>query len=276
MKGLPQKSRPFDNLLTMKCIYLRTNLVNGKQYVGQTNDFKRREIEWKCLKANYSSGIIDRARKKYGLENWKVEILRECETQDELNKWEIYYIKELSTKKPNGYNLTDGGFGNSGHIVSEETKKKVSIALKGKYTGEKAFAYGVKRTEEQKQHLREIHLGKKHSEETKKKISEAHKGKRMSDEAKKKISETNKGREPWLKGKHLSYETKNKISKSLKGKKYPKSWKKVYQYTLDGKFVAAYDSPSLIKDKFRINHIFECCNGLRKTHKGYKWSYKPL
>lgn len=260
----------------MKCIYLRTNLVNGKQYVGQTVNFVNRERDWKCLKSNYSSGIIDRARKKYGLENWKVEILRECETQDELNEWEIYYIKELNTKKPNGYNLTDGGFGNSGRIVSEETKKKMSIALKGKYTGEKAFAYGVKRTEEQKQYLREIHLGKKHSEEAKKKMSEAQKGKRMSDEAKKKISEANKGREPWLKGKHHSEETKKKMSEAMKGKKHPKLWKKVYQYTLDGKFVAAYDSPSLIKDKFRREKIYECCSGKRKTHGGYKWSYKPL
>ena len=76
----------------MKCIYLRTNLVNGKQYVGQTNDFKQREYDWKCLKAIYANKYLSCARMKYGFDNFKVEILRECKTQKELNEWEKYYI----------------------------------------------------------------------------------------------------------------------------------------------------------------------------------------
>lgn len=115
----------------MKCIYLRTNLINGKQYVGQTNNFKNREYDWKCIKAIYANKHLSNARNKYGLENWKVEILKECETQDELNKWEKYYINELNTKTPNGYNLTDGGNGISGFKHSEETKKKMSESTKG-------------------------------------------------------------------------------------------------------------------------------------------------
>ena len=111
----------------MKCIYLRTNLDNGKQYVGQANDFKQRENEWNCLKKHYAGKLIDNARKKYGLDNWKVEIIRECETQDELNKWEIYYIKELNTKTPNGYNLTDGGETSSGYKLTDEHIEKLRI-----------------------------------------------------------------------------------------------------------------------------------------------------
>ena len=92
----------------MKCIYLRTNLINGKQYVGQTVNFEQREYEW--FHATFYAGqYINNARGKYGVDNFKVEILKECDTLDELNKWEMYYIKDLNTKYPNGYNLTCGG-----------------------------------------------------------------------------------------------------------------------------------------------------------------------
>ena len=48
----------------MKCVYLRTNLVNGKQYVGQTVNFKNREYDWKCLKAIYANKYLSNARAK--------------------------------------------------------------------------------------------------------------------------------------------------------------------------------------------------------------------
>ena len=53
----------------MKTIYLRTNLANGKQYVGQTKDLKRRERDWRKLKTNYSNKELNEDRIKYGLEN---------------------------------------------------------------------------------------------------------------------------------------------------------------------------------------------------------------
>lgn len=143
--------------MKIKCIYLRTNLVNGKQYVGQTNDFNRREKEWKKGKT-YSGGIIDNAREKYGVDSFSVQILKECKTQDELNYWEQHYIKILNTKNPYGYNLTDGGGGQSGHHRSEETKRKISEAHKGI-----RVSFGM--------------TGHHHSEESKKKMSDAKKGK---------------------------------------------------------------------------------------------------
>ena len=42
----------------MKTIYLRTNLINGKKYVGQTSDFKRRERDWRKLGTTYSIDIL--------------------------------------------------------------------------------------------------------------------------------------------------------------------------------------------------------------------------
>lgn len=138
----------------MKCIYLRTNIINGKQYVGQANDFEKREQDWMC-DSRYSGGVIDKARAKYGVENFKVEILRECKTKDELNYWEKYYISELNTKVPNGYNLTDGGEGAVGVIISEESRKKMSEVKKGCIPWNK----GIPASEEQKKRHSEIMKG---------------------------------------------------------------------------------------------------------------------
>lgn len=54
--------------------------------------------------------------------------------------------------------------------------------------------------------------------------------------------------------------------------------KKVYQYTLDGELVATYESASEAarQNGYNEGKISMCCNGKRKTHKGYKWSYEPL
>ena len=53
--------------------------------------------------------------------------------------------------------------------------------------------------------------------------------------------------------------------------------KKIYQYTLDGELVKIWSSSNECgRNGFKQGHIVECCNGKRKTHKGFKWSYKPL
>lgn len=95
-------------------VYLRTNLVNGKQYVGQSKDFQQRERDWKCLKAKYSSLLLQEEREKYGIDNFETKILNEVDTQEEAWKLEQKYIKELETRFPNGYNKAYGGKTNKG------------------------------------------------------------------------------------------------------------------------------------------------------------------
>ena len=68
-------------------------------------------------------------------------------------------------------------------------------------------------SEETKKKMREAHKGKKQSEETRKKLSEANKGKKLPEETRKKLSEANKG-------KHLSEEHKNKIGEASKGRRW--------------------------------------------------------
>lgn len=98
-------------------IYLITNKVNSKQYVGQTiRTIKDRyNAHLNKTKHNKYNQYLYTAMNKYGIENFSVEELESISCKDKqdlvlkLNEREIYYISTLCTKKPNGYNMTDGG-----------------------------------------------------------------------------------------------------------------------------------------------------------------------
>lgn len=85
-------------------IYLTTNFVNGKQYIGQhrSNGFDSRY---------YGSGtLFVKALDKYGKENFGRQILVECESEEELNSEERRLIAEYdAVKSSNFYNIADGG-----------------------------------------------------------------------------------------------------------------------------------------------------------------------
>lgn len=94
-------------------IYKITNLINNKVYIGLSIDIKER---WRAHRSRpfqsnckqYNSHLY-RAIRKYGLENFKFEIIEECNPEN-LEDREIYWIKYYQAKNPNfGYNLTDGG-----------------------------------------------------------------------------------------------------------------------------------------------------------------------
>ena len=115
-----------EDILEKSCvIYLLTNKFDLMQYVGQTNRKLRVRL---CAHKNNPSGYIGRAITKYGLENFKVEILEECETPEQLNEREIYWIAKLNTKAPNGYNLTEGGTGCTGYEVNYKTRYTRSLS----------------------------------------------------------------------------------------------------------------------------------------------------
>jgi len=103
-------------------IYKTTNELNKKMYVGQDTHNNQ----------NYfGSGIlIVRAIKKYGKENFKREIIDFAESIGELNEKERYWIKFYNCKFPDGYNLTDGGYGVIGYTFTEKDREKSSLAAK--------------------------------------------------------------------------------------------------------------------------------------------------
>lgn len=91
-------------------IYLITNDVNDKQYVGQTTQsLKRRWMEhiWNANKG--SDYAIHRAIRKYGVEHFHVKEIDVANSRSELNDKEKYWIAKLNTMCPKGYNLVDGG-----------------------------------------------------------------------------------------------------------------------------------------------------------------------
>ena len=87
-------------------IYALKDLTNAKIYIGQTT--RMLKIRLNAHKCNKKS-LIGRAIHAHGWENFTVEILEECATEAELNEREIFWIREMNTKFPNGYNKTKGG-----------------------------------------------------------------------------------------------------------------------------------------------------------------------
>lgn len=112
-------------------IYKITNLTNNKCYIGKTK--YESTIRWKDhINGYHPSSLIHKAIVKYGLDNFSFEILDYDISEENLDSLEQHYISLFSSKTPNGYNLTDGGDGGKGLVVSEETKLKQSILRRGK------------------------------------------------------------------------------------------------------------------------------------------------
>jgi group I intron endonuclease len=212
-------------------VYLITNRVNGKQYVGQTvQTLKQR---WDKHNVNDNCPAMAKAIKKYGRESFDIETLHTCETKEEMDFVEIFYISLLSTKPPYGYNLTDGGDGAAGFKMPDSAKEKLRILATGRVASEETRKKmsishkGQKRTEEARRNIslaklgNTSRLGRKHSEETKQKMSLAQKGK-----AKPWMVERNKTE--WMRAAASkpkppkTEEQRKKISTARSGKHYPK------------------------------------------------------
>lgn len=86
-------------------IYQVTNKLNGKIYVGQTT----RTLEERFAAHSKADSLLGRDIREFGEENFTKEVIEECETPDQLNEREIFWIAELDCKFPNGYNTMNGG-----------------------------------------------------------------------------------------------------------------------------------------------------------------------
>lgn len=159
-------------------------------------------------------------------EKSRVIILKKNLTEEEAFKHEIYMISVFGRKDLGTgilRNMTNGGEGSSGRILSEETKLKISNSKKGIPLPEKVRKKMIELKRNVSQETREklsvASKGRKHSEETIKKFKQSRGGKNhpnygkvLTEEIKTKISNSKKG-------KSLSEETKKKISDSLRKKK---------------------------------------------------------
>jgi group I intron endonuclease len=171
-------------------IYRWINKETGESYEGSAVNLSKRfgtyysQYRIKEVLSRSKSHILS-AIQKHGHSNFRLEILEHCDPIDLIMR-EQFYIDSI---KPE-YNILRIAGSSMGVLPSEETKMKISKALKGR-----------SHLEVTKQKMRESRIGKKHSEKTKKILSELNKGKTGS-----------------FKGQKHSEETKQKMSVSIGSK----------------------------------------------------------
>lgn len=204
-------------------IYKITNIINNKFYIGSSKDILHRFSEHKKHERNIH---LIRSFKKYGIDNFKFEILEYVEdfANDKFIFRKCLLIREqchINKLKPE-YNECKIAGSPLGYKHSQETKEKMKLAK------EKTTYIRLPMGEEQKEKLRIYHLGKKHSQETIEKIREknlgennAFYGKKHTKESREKMSLSHKdkhcGKDNAFYGKKHTEETKNKISIKMSG-----------------------------------------------------------
>lgn len=189
-------------------IYKIVSNIDGRVYVGQTINFKRRMGEFrKRQKYPNKFSKIELAISKYKFENFHYYIIDEAETLKMLDYKERFWIRVYSCDIPGiGFNNESGGNGRG--KVSQETKDKISKAHKGKIT-----------PQETKDKISQSKTGSKASEATKANMSKAQieRNQNMSEEDKIKRSESMKGEKNPFYGKTISAEQREMMSKSRLG-----------------------------------------------------------
>lgn len=154
-------------------IYKITNLINGKIYIGK---------DTVSDKNYYGSGLlIKRSINKHGIENFKKEILEECDNNDELCIREKYWIEKYnSTNSQIGYNISKGGDGGdtiSNNPNKEEIRLKISNIRKGKkyedlFPMEKVIQYKERLSNKSRERLKGKTYEELHGVEKAKEIKE--------------------------------------------------------------------------------------------------------
>lgn len=135
-------------------IYITTNTVNGKRYVGRCRYSRRR---WKDYLG--SGAALKRDIAEFGVEAFERDIVAEAETLEELEKLELMFLDSLgAVSDPSWYNVyranhTTKGF--TGRKHTQSRNEKVSDKLTGR-----------KRPEHVIEILRQANLGKKRRPET--------------------------------------------------------------------------------------------------------------
>jgi hypothetical protein len=169
-----------------KVVYIHKRLDKDEVfYVGigsekRANSRHGRNRLWKIIE------------KKSG--GFEVEVLYDnltIEEAKEIEKDLILQYGRIELRTGPLANLTDGADGS--YNISEETRKLMSDFRKGLLSGERNGRYGMPVSEETRKKISDALKGKPLSEETKKKISDVLKGREVSDETRNKLSELNKG-----------------------------------------------------------------------------------
>ncbi len=204
-----------DSLENQSGVYLITNTLNNKVYVGISTDlkFRLKTHIHKLCKNKHHNYHLQNSFNTYGIDNFTIQIIEFTENNDKilLQRESYYQALYKATSDDFGYNITKTNIdGSIRH--SEESKRKISLAHKGR-----------PKTEETREKLRLASFGKpgyKHNEEHKKYMSDIMKNRVISEETRQKISAAKIGIPSPLKGKKSkspSEETRLKMSITRKG-----------------------------------------------------------
>lgn len=214
-------------------IYITTNKVNGKKYIGQKNY----DIHGKWKNYLGSGKALLKAIRLYGKDNFEREKIAIAYSPDELNELENHYIKKHNAVNDKSYyNIVEGGGTVAGLKHSEHTKKILSAKFSGKnnyfygkrYIGKSNPFYGKQHSEESRAKMSESHIGEIpwnkgesgiYSDETLKRMSVAKKGIPLSEEHKRNIKLSQSGENHPMFGKKHTEEAKEKMRQKALGKK---------------------------------------------------------
>lgn len=210
----------------MAIVYLATNRVNGKRYVGATSRrFARRrsEHEREAARGGTNCRKFHAAIRKYGPDAFDWLLLVECDGLQAALVEEFRLIAEI---KPE-YNLKAGGQGSAtSRTMSPEARERWRAKMVGRSVSPETIALivakttGQKRTAEQRERMGAARRGKPFSEEHKRNLSLAGTGKKQSPSIIEK-------RVAPRRGLALSPEHRGKISAALVGRPGPNLGKKL-------------------------------------------------
>jgi group I intron endonuclease len=192
-------------------IYKATNMVNGKKYIGQTIQ----PLSLRKKQHAHAKGMLSQAIRKYGVKNFRFEIIDHASDKDSLNKKEAFWIDFHKSMSPQGYNLTTGGDANTTFPPEVRAKMSAKAKARAHENAERLAAInrGRKASAETRAKMSKAGMGRKATEETRAKLVIARSGRDpVSDEVRAKMSESGKRRKP------PSAETREKLSESLRNR----------------------------------------------------------
>lgn len=241
-------------------VYITTNHVNGKQYIGQKKYDKSNK--WKSY---LGSGIIlKRAIKKYGECNFSKEIIEECETKETLDEREKYWIDYYNAvDRDDFYNIASGGDGGNtiaGYSEEQmEQYKEYKRKLHKKVAPKGELCAASKLTE--KQVLEIIERLKKNDFNLD-----------IANEYKVSTETINDIRN------HKTWKslTENITFDDISSRTRPRGTKSVVQYSEDGQYIATYKSARDVQRKLGISYklVSAVCNGTKRIAHGFIWRFE--
>lgn len=168
-------------MINLQGIYVITNTVNNKIYIGKSINLRKRKNEHfnKLRQNKHENSKLQRAFNKYGEENFTFTTLVEDDTltPSELDELEIMYTR-LFYGVEEGYNFAYGGGGSLGWRASVVQKLERSINSRG----EKNPFFGKKISPEHREKMTEARRLKSQTPEYREKMSKAMKGRTFSEE----------------------------------------------------------------------------------------------